>query len=147
MYRCMGSCIKASLLFNISMTPLNFSGGCAYTIVIPLAYYSIGRLFHRYIILIDERGKKAIFISRSFLKYPRDSDGTKPGFGFECFKTFKLFQGKQKSSNHKWLVSNLFFHETFWGNGGEKGREVALFFKLHEAEVIFFSPPLLPQPS
>ena len=44
------------------------------------------------------------------------SDGTKPGFGLECFITFRIFQGKQKSSNPKWLVSNLFFffRETFW---------------------------------
>ena len=66
-----------------------------------------------------------------------------PGFVFEGFETFRLFQGKKKGSNPKWLVSNPFFCETFLGNGGEKGREVALFFKLHEAEVIFFSPPFL----
>ena len=91
------------------------------------------------------------------------SDCTDPGFGFE---TFRLFQGKQKSPNHKWLVSNLFFF--FSRNPSlplpktlytcvynifvlspfsskfsclkRNSTHVALFLKLHEAEVIFFSP-------
>ena len=32
------------------------------------------------------------------------------------------FFREKKGSNPKWLVSNPFFRETFWGNGGEKER-------------------------
>ena len=51
------------------------------------------------------------------------SDGMKPGFGFECFETFRLFQRKQKSSNPKWLVLNLFFFSrNILGKWGREGK-------------------------
>ena len=69
------------------------------------------------------------------------SDGTNPGFGFEGFETFRLYQGKKARIPSGWFQI-LFFEKHFGEMGGGQGREVALFFKLREAEVIFFLSPL-----
>ena len=55
-----------------------------------------------------------------------NNDCTKPGFGFQCFETFKLFQGKQKKLESQVACFESCFRETFWKNGEDKGREVII---------------------
>ena len=43
------------------------------------------------------------------------SEGTKPGFGFECFKTFRLFQGKQKKLESQVACFESFFSRNILG--------------------------------
>ena len=49
------------------------------------------------------------------------SEGTNPGFGFECFETFRLFQGKQKKLKSQVACFESFFAKHFGEIGEREG--------------------------